>query len=545
MTTTPFYEQFGAQQAEVSAAIQSLLKENIIPRIFAHDHTVWNPEPTEITNRLGWLNSATAMRENVAQMEQFAKSLRDEGYNHAVLLGMGGSSLAPEVFSHIFGHDHDGLSLEIVDTTDADAIRTLAERLDPEHTCFVVSTKSGGTVETLSAFKLFYNWVIASGRTEEAGRAFIAITDPGSSLEKLAHAYNFHAIFQNDPNIGGRYSALSYFGLLPATLIGVDVPLFLERAEAMIGLNRLATALNPGLRLGAALGVLAQAGRDKVTFFVSPELANFGDWIEQLIAESTGKNGKGILPVVGEPAGPVAVYGEDRVFVYLQLGRDHSYDETMRQLAQANHPTITLHLQDRYDLGGQIFLWEMATAIAGHILDIHPFDQPNVESAKGQARKMVEAYQETGQLPEDKVSEPDAAALHSFIAQAQPGDYIALQAYVPPTPEMDAALETLRVSLRAQTQCATTVGYGPRFLHSTGQLHKGDRGNGLFIQFVNDATQDVPIPDQAGQPGSSMTFGVLKLAQALGDAAALRSENRRLIRFHLSGNLAEQVQNLV
>jgi len=544
MSTTPFYEQFGFHQTNVAAAINDLLKETIIPRIWSQDHTVWNPEPSEISNRLGWLGSATTMRDNVAQMNEFARSLRDEGYNHVVLLGMGGSSLAPEVLSHVFGYDHNGLSLEIVDTTDADAIRTLAERLDPAHTLFIVSTKSGGTVETLSAFKLFYNWVASSLDTNEAGSAFVAITDPGSSLEKLAHLYNFRAIFQNDPNIGGRYSVLSYFGLLPATLIGLDVSLLLERAEIKMGLTRLATAQNPALRLGAALGVLAKAGQDKLTLLVSPGLANFGDWIEQLVAESTGKNGQGILPVVGEPAGAVADYGQDRVFVYLQLAGDNSYTQLITDLAQANHPTLTLHLNDRYDLGGQFFLWEMATAVAGHILGIHPFDQPNVESAKVQARKMVEAYQATGQLPEDVVSEPDAAALQTFIAQAQPGDYFSVQAYVPPTPQMDNALEALRLSLRGRTQCATTVGYGPRFLHSTGQLHKGDRGNGLFIQFINDASQDVPIPDTAGQAGSSMTFGVLKLAQALGDAAALRAENRRLIRFHLTGDLAEQVRSL-
>jgi glucose-6-phosphate isomerase len=544
MTTTPFYEQFSQSQGDVAAAIKSLLKETIIPRIWSQDHTVWNPEPTEISNRLGWLSSATAMRDNVAQMNEFAHSLRNEGYKHVVLLGMGGSSLAPEVFSHIFSHDHDGLSLEIVDTTDADAIRILAERLNPTTTLFIVSTKSGGTVETLSAFKLFYNWVASSLNTTEAGSAFVAITDPGSSLEELAHLYNFRAVFQNDPNIGGRYSVLSYFGLLPATLIGVDVPLLLKRAETTMGLNRLATAQNPGLRLGAALGVLAKAGRDKLTLLVSPGLANFGDWVEQLVAESTGKNGTGILPVVGEPVGPVTVYDNDRVFVYLQLAGDNSYSQLMSDLAQANHPTLTLHLNDRYDLGEQFFLWEMATVVAGNILGIHPFDQPNVESAKVQARKMVQAYRETGQLPEDVINEPDAAALQTFIAQARPGDYFSVQAYVPPNPEMDAALETLRLSLRARTQCATTVGYGPRFLHSTGQLHKGDRGNGLFIQFVNEAKQDVPIPDTAGQPGSSMTFGVLKLAQALGDAAALRAENRRLIRFHLTGDLAEQVRSL-
>lgn len=544
MTTTPFYEQFGAYQAEVAAAIQSLLKNSIIPRIWGQDHTVWDPSPQEISNRLGWLSSAAAMRDNIAQMQEFAQNLIDEGYSHVVLLGMGGSSLAPELFSHVFGHNHHGLSLEIVDTTDADAIRTLAERLEPEHTGFIVSTKSGGTVETLSAFKLFYNWVTASRHTNEAGRAFIAITDPGSSLEELAHLYNFRAIFLNDPNIGGRYSVLSYFGLLPATLLGVDVNHLLDRTEETVAVNRLATAQNSGLRLGAALGTLAQAGRDKLTLFASPGLANLGDWIEQLVAESTGKNGKGIVPIVGEPAAAPNLYGQDRVFVYLQLAGDESHTHTMSTLAVAGHPTLTLRLSDRYDLGGHFFLWEMATAVAGHILGIHPFDQPNVESAKVQARKMVKTYQETGELPEDETLAPDAAALRTFLTDAQTGDYVSIQAYVPPTPEMDKALEALRVAIRGRTQCATTVGYGPRFLHSTGQLHKGDRGNGLFIQFVSDATQDVPIPDVAGQAGSSMTFGVLKLAQALGDAAALRAENRRIIRFHLSGNLAEQVRGL-
>lgn len=545
MTTTPFYEQFGNFQAEVAAAIQSLLKNSIIPRIWSLDHTVWSTSPNEISNRLGWLSSAAAMRDNITQMQEFAQSLMEDGYTHAVLLGMGGSSLAPELFSHVFGHNHHGLNLEIVDTTDADAIRVLAERLEPEHTCFIVSTKSGGTVETLSAFKLFYNWVTASRHTTEAGRAFMAITDPGSSLEKLAHEYNFRAIFLNDPNIGGRYSALSYFGLLPATLLGVDVTQLLDRTDATIAVNRLATAQNSGLRLGAALGTLANVGRDKLTLFVSPGLANLGDWIEQLVAESTGKNGKGIVPVVGEPAAAPSFYDKDRVFVYVQLAGDESFTHAMSTLAIAGHPTITLHLSDRYDLGGHFFLWEMATAIAGHILGIHPFDQPNVESAKVQARKMVQAYQESGELPEDQALAPDAAALRTFLTDTQPGDYVSIQAYIPPTPEMDRALEALRLAIRTRTKCATTVGYGPRFLHSTGQLHKGDRGNGLFIQFVSEATQDVPIPDVAGQAGSSMTFGVLKLAQALGDAAALRAENRRLIRFHLSGNLAEQVRSLV
>lgn len=544
MTTTPFYEQFGDHQAAVAAALQSLIKNNIIPRIWGQDHTVWHPDPTEISNRLGWLTSAAAMRDNIPQMKEFAQSLRADGYTHAVLLGMGGSSLAPELFSRVFSLDHDGLSLEILDTTDADTIRIMAERLDPARTCFIVSTKSGSTVETLSAFRLFYNWVAANQPDTEAGRAFMAITDPGSGLENLAHAYNFRAIFLNDPNIGGRYSVLSYFGLLPAALIGVDVSLLLDRAEAIIGANRLAAAHNPGLRLGAALAVLAQAGRDKLTLLVSPGLANLGDWVEQLVAESTGKNGQGILPVVGEMVGSPAAYGSDRAFVYLQLGSDNRYGEMLPALAQAGHPTITLHLNDRYDLGGHFFLWEMATAVAGHLLGIHPFDQPDVESAKLQARKLVQVYQETGQLPEAVMPPPDAAALQTFLAQAQPGDYVALHAYLPPSLEMDAALELLRLHIRTQTGCATTVGYGPRFLHSTGQLHKGDRGNGLFIQLVSAAAQDVPIPDVAGRSASSITFGVLKVAQALGDAAALQAANRRLIRFYLTGDLIEQIRHL-
>lgn len=538
------HEQLNTYRADVAAAIASLNRNNILPRIWNQDHTVWHPQPTEISNRLGWLSSASTMRSNITQMREFAENLRADGYNHIVLLGMGGSSLAPEVFSHIFGPDHDGFSLEIVDTTDADAIRVLAERLEPEHTFFIVSTKSGGTVETLSAFKLFYNWVTASRNTSEAGQAFAAITDPGSSLEKLSHDHNFRAVFLNDPDIGGRYSALSYFGLLPATLIGIDVAQLLDRTEVMISACRLATAENPGLRLGAMLGALANSGRDKVTFFVSPGLANFGDWIEQLVAESTGKNGKGILPVVGEPAGPVDVYGRDRFFVYLHLEADETYTQTINDLAAAEYPVLTIHLQDRYELGGQLFLWEMATVVAGHLLGIHPFDQPNVESAKVQARKMVQAYQATGELPEDEIQTPDAAALQSFLSQARSGDYVAVQAYVPPSPEMDEALTALRLSIRQQTQCATTVGYGPRFLHSTGQLHKGDRGNGLFIQFVNQTIQDVPIPDNAGKSSSTMSFGVLKLAQALGDAAALRAENRRLIRFSLSDNPVAEIRNL-
>jgi hypothetical protein len=299
------------------------------------------------------------------------------------------------------------------------------------------------------------------------------------------------------------------------------------------------------LHLGAILGTLAQAGRDKVTLIASEPIASFGDWVEQLIAESTGKNGEGILPVVGEPVLEPSGYGADRLFVYLRLSGDDSFDTAVIQLEQAGQPVVRFELRDRYDLGAQFFIWELATAVAGHIIGIQPFDQPNVESAKVLARKMTDTYQESGKLPQLDSAEPAAANLDNFIAQAKPGDYIAIHAYVPPTPKTDALLQELRTQLLKKTKCATTVGYGPRFLHSTGQLHKGDAGNGLFIQFTSKPETDVAIPDTAGEDASSITFGVLKIAQALGDAQALLDENRRLLRFDLGMNVNDKLQALL
>ncbi|MFQ5419412.1 MAG: glucose-6-phosphate isomerase, partial [Anaerolineae bacterium] len=448
--------------------------------------------------------------------------------------GMGGSSLAPELFAKTFGGD--GLDLRVLDSTDADAVRVHADRLHPAKTLFIVATKSGGTVETLSFFKVFYNWTAAALGPEKAGGHFVAITDPGSKLEKMAADFGFRDTFLNDPNIGGRYSALSFFGLVPAALVGVDVATLLTRAQAI--------ANEQTAWLGAALAELAKVGRDKLTLVASPAIASFGDWVEQLIAESTGKEGKGILPVVGEPLAAPEMYGDDRLFVSLKLAGDVTHDPEFEQLAAAGLPTITIELADVYDLGGQFFLWEMATAVAGHRLGIQPFDQPNVEAAKVQARKMTAAFMATGSLPEMETAVPTAETLHQFLAQAQPGDYIAIHAYVPPTPESDAALQTLRVALRDRYKLATTVGYGPRFLHSTGQLHKGDGGNGLFIQLTSDPVADLPILDEVGKPDASMSFGVLKLAQALGDESALRENGRRFIRFHLGQEVLKGLRQL-
>jgi transaldolase/glucose-6-phosphate isomerase len=559
-----------AYQGAVDAALNEIESQSIVKRIWQHDHTVWSQDPTEISNRLGWLDVAEVMQDlygddivravageetrawsTVGSIKGLVDAVRADGYTHVLLLGMGGSSLAPEVFSKTFGIAAGYLNLAVLDSTDPGAVLNADKAHDPAKTLYIVSTKSGGTVETFSFFKYFYNRTVEAVGADSAGTHFIAITDPGSTLETTAQQYNFRATFLNDSEIGGRYSVQSYFGLVPAALVGVDVPLLLDRLVTMATECKLPGKDNPGAWLGAVLGELAKDGRDKVTFITSPSIASFGDWVEQLIAESTGKNGKGILPVVGEPIDKPAAYGKDRLFVYLHLEGEDTYDAPVNAL-EVEHPVVRLNLKDLYDLGAQFFLWEFAVSVAGYRIDIQPFDQPNVESAKIIARKMVKAYAESGKLPAMKPaltadgitvyadvtgsSIPDI--MKAFVQQAKGGDYFALQAYVTPTAETDAALLDLRTALRAQTGLATTVGYGPRFLHSTGQLHKGDAGNGLFIQFTSDATEDVAIPDEAGKPKSAMTFGVLKLAQAMGDREALLENKRRVITFHLGKDAA-------
>ncbi|MBK5109465.1 MAG: hypothetical protein JJE12_15120, partial [Anaerolineales bacterium] len=442
------------------------------------------------------------------------------------------------------------------DTTDPDAIAEQAANLDLAKTLFIVSTKSGGTVETISFFKYFYNQLAAALDGGDPGSHFIAITDAGSQLDQIAAQYNFRRTFHNDPNIGGRYSALSYFGLVPAALIGVDLGKLLESAMVM---DRSKAAF-----LGAVMGELAQDGRDKLTLLVSPAVASFGSWVEQLIAESTGKDGHGILPVVGEPVNQASYYGDDRLFVYLKLKRDIYYDDLAADLEQSGYPVIHMQMDDEYDLGEQMFLWELATAVAGTRLEINPFDQPNVESAKVLARQMVSTYQERGELPTQKASQefdgisvyPDQAGkiegtasarqvIDRFLAEPKPGAYIALQAYIQPTPETDQLLQALRAQLRDETRLATSLGYGPRFLHSTGQLHKGDAGNGMFIQLTSDAVLHIPIPDQPGSDQSGISFGVLKQAQALGDRQALLDTDRRVLRLHLGQDPIRSLKSLI
>ena len=516
----------------VEAALEQAIGQEVVRRIWERDHTLWKPHPREITDRLGWLDIVEKMRERTALLSELAAELWNDGYRDVLLLGMGGSSLAPEVYRETFGTRDGFPDLAVLDSTDPLVVSSFAERLRPDSTLFIVATKSGKTVETLSFYRFFYEW--ARHSLPQVHRHFVAITDPLTALEKLAWEHKFR-LFCNDPHIGGRYSALSYFGLVPAAMIGVDLDELLGRATAMADLCR-AESDNPAVKLGIALGTLAAAGRDKLTFL--PGVGSLGNWIEQLIAESTGKEGKGILPVIGEPPGQPDVYGTDRAFVYLHRDLDGSGATTMAALRAAGHPVIEIRTRDEYDLGGQFFLWEMATAIAGYVLGVNPFDQPNVEATKKQTRKMLQEWQTTGKLPAAEMSPPDADALSDFLRQANDGDYIALQVYAPPTPETDIALTALRVRLRDRYRLATTVGYGPRFLHSTGQLHKGGPNSGLFVQLIADYDHPLTIP------GEELGFGVLKKAQALGDRRALLDAGRRVITFRLGREVALAVERL-
>ena len=498
----------------------------------------------------------------VPQIIKFTDDVREAGFNQAVLLGMGGSSLAPDLFARVFGTADGYLELHILDSTDPDAVRELTEAVDPAKTLFIVSTKSGTTAETLSFFKHFFNITSKSVGSSKAGDHFIAITDPKSSLVDLAEKHSFRKVFLNDPDIGGRYSALSYFGLVPAALAGVDISELLDRASTTAyncePENCPVKGDNSGAQLGAVMGTLALAGRDKLTLVTSLPIEPFGAWAEQLLAESTGKEGKGILPVDAETLGTPGIYGPDRLFVYLRLAGDSTYDDEVENLKDSGHPVIQINLDDLYDLGGEFFRWEMATAVVGHVLGINPFDQPNVESAKNQTRQMLAAFTKDGTLPAREPSlEEDGIAVYTelsagslaeavtgFLDQAASGDYVALQAYIKPSEDTWAELQELRLKIRNISGIATTAGYGPRFLHSTGQLHKGDGGRGLFIQITSQGASDLPIPDEAGSEDSSISFGVLKTAQAMGDGQALADSGRRVIRFELGGDVAGGIRKL-
>jgi glucose-6-phosphate isomerase len=536
--------ELGTYQADVDAAIAEMMRLDIVARIWDRDTRVWKEDPTEIANRLDWLTIASQIRVNIGHMQRETANMREAGYTDALLLGMGGSSLAPELFGEVFGIEGRGLRLHVLDSTDPGSVLRYDRMLNPARTLFIVSSKSGSTTEMLSFFKHFYNRTLDKVGRKKTGEHFVAITDKGSKLAQIAEQLEFRATFLNNPNIGGRYSGLSFFGLFPAALVGVDLERLLDRADGMAALLKDRTAGNPGLWLGTVMGVLASHSRDKLTFFTSEKLIPFGDWAEQLIAESTGKEGKGILPVVREEAGSPEAYGMDRLFVHLRLADDEGENAAVQRLMAADQPVIEIVIDDIYDLGGQFLLWEFATAVAGRVLGINPFDQPNVEAAKKLARSMTDAYLQSGRLPEDTPAAFSAGVLREFLAQAQAGDYVTLQAFIEPAEHTTAALADLRLALRDHLGLATTMGYGPRYLHSTGQLHKGDGGHGMFLMFTAHSPQDVPIPDEAGFDASSMSFGVLRTAQALGDKAALQEQGRRVIRFDLGDDVVSALTSL-
>jgi len=513
----------------IAKRVETAVSENVARGVWRKDETLWGGPGPEIGNRLGWLTISEPMLESAGDLEAFAAEVKSEGYTDAALLGMGGSSLGPEVIRRSFG-DAGGLTLHVLDSTDPGAVLELENALDLEKTIFVVSSKSGGTVETLSHMKHFYE------RTGGRGDQFVAVTDPGSGLVDEAERRGFRRVFENDPNIGGRYSVLSYFGLVPAALAGVDVRALLESSqEAEENCNSYdSPQSNSGLWMGIAMGELALQGRDKLTLVISEPISSLGLWVEQLVAESTGKQGKGILPVADEPLGDPESYGEDRVFAYLRNPDepDEELDAKVDALARAGQPVVKLAARGPEDLGRIFFFAEFATAVAGWVLGINAFDQPNVQEAKDKTKAVLEASEPP------QVSDAGDEELRALLGQAAPPHYVAIMGYVKPSAEFDSAVNELRAVIRDATMATTTFGYGPRFLHSTGQLHKGGPPNGLFLQLIGDGEEDVEIPD------AEFTFGELKSAQATGDLQTLRDHGLPAERVRLEGNPAKALAEL-
>jgi glucose-6-phosphate isomerase len=550
----------GKHSGVINTALVHLSEKKIVERIWDKDHTVWRKDPNEISNRLGWLDCLEVTRKSFDEINSFVEELRNEGFTAALLMGMGGSSLAPEVFRLTFGVEKGYLDLHVLDSTHPEAVLEYEKKLDPAKTLYIVSTKSGGTVETMSFMKYFFTRLVKQLGKEKAAEHFIAITDPGSGLEDIAKKLNFRKIFLNDPDIGGRFSALSLFGIVPAALIGVDIKRLFEETQKMVDECKLPEITkNAGANLGVIIGTLANSGIDKLTFIISPLLKYIGGWLEQLIAESTGKDGRRILPVDLEPTLPAREYAADRVFAYIKLAEETFYEPNINEIRNAGFPLIEIELNNVYELGAEFFRWEFATAVAGCVLDVQPFDQPNVESAKIAARAMMKEYNEKGKLPEltpaldsegikiygyvkaDSLSE----ALISFLSECEKGkSYIAIQVYLKPDNKVWQSLQFLRLNILEKYKVATTLGYGPRFLHSTGQLHKGDGGNGIFIQLISDCSNDEEIPDNVGEEKSSVSFGTLIKAQALGDRQALLDNKRKVLTIDLGNAVYDSISKL-
>ena len=528
-------------------------------RLQARDASLWATEPAiqeKIRQRLGWVNLHESMLDSLDELRSFGDWVRELGFRHAVLLGMGGSSLAPEVFQRTFGAAPGFPELHVLDTTDPLAIVRVENKVDVHSTLFIVSSKSGTTVETTSLERYFAERTLDATGDTGALDNFVAVTDPDTPLHNRARDSGFHRVFVNPPDIGGRFSALSFFGLVPAAAIGVDIEKLLAAAAAVDGADAAA--------LGERLAALAQEGRDKLTFLSAPGLESFGAWAEQLIAESTGKGGHGIVPIDGEPPGDAQSYGNDRVFISMQMEeRDEETAAAAGQIEAAGHPVIRIEVPGPYGIGAEFLRWEIATASAGAALGLNPFDEPNVAESKDNTSRVIEQYEAAGVLPNPApVIEEDGltlAADDSTLARlenapertigalvaehflrAPEGSYLAIMAYIPQTEDHERLLTRLRTALRDATHRATTVGYGPRFLHSTGQLHKGGPATGVFLQLVMNDEIDLDVPGE-----QSFTFSVLKRAQALGDLAALLGRKRPVLRVSLGDETAANLRLLV
>ena len=549
---------------DVEKALDDWDRNDKVRRLWQQDASIWTD--SDENKWLGWLNIAGEQQQTIRRFTNFAAEVRDAGFAHLLLLGMGGSSLCPEVISKSFGKIEGFPELHVLDSTDPAQVKSFEHKIDLANTLFIVSSKSGTTLEPNIFKQYFFARTKDAVGEDQAGSRFVAITDPGSKLRQEAERDRFRKIFLGVPTIGGRYSALSDFGLVPAAAAGIDVAKFLDRTNAMVNAcgADVSPKNNPGVILGAVLGTAHKQGRDKLTVITSPEIHDLGAWMEQLIAESTGKNGHGVIPVDRETPGRLEVYGDDRVFVYLrsETAADAVQDTAIAELETAGHPVISISITDVYNLGQEFFRWEIATAVAGSIIGINPFDQPDVEASKLATRKLTEEYEQTGSLPAEApffesegvklfANEKNAAALQdaatkrsldgylkAHLDRLKERDYFALLAYVEMNDDHEQSLQRARTVVRDQKRVATCLGFGPRFLHSTGQAYKGGPNSGVFLQVTCDDAKDLPVPDQ------KYTFGIVKAAQARGDFEVLNERGRRALRVHLGADVAAGLAKL-
>jgi transaldolase/glucose-6-phosphate isomerase len=551
----------GPVASAVAASLEDWKKNNKVARLWQKDASLWSG--ADESNWLGWLTITEEQLARIDVLKQIANDVKKARFKHALLLGMGGSSLCPEVLRMTFGKFKGYPELHVLDSTDPAQIKSVEGKLDLKSTICIVSSKSGSTLEPNIYKQYFFERVKAKVGEKEVGSRFIAITDPGSKMQQVAEGDKFRKIFMGVPSIGGRYSALSNFGMVPAAVMGLDVAKFLKNTEEMVkacGASSPADT-NPGVILGTILGVAANHGRDKLTIITSPRIFDLGAWLEQLIAESTGKIGKGIIPVDRERLAKPAAYGNDRVFAYLRLASkpNKAQDATVAALEKAGHPVVHITLPNIYNLGQEFFRWEIATAVAGSIIGINAFNQPDVEASKIETRKLTSEYEMTGKLPPEapffedsgiklfadeknaaalKAGATLAAVLKAHLSRIGVGDYFAVLGYIPMNSANEEALQGIRHAVRNKKKVATVLGFGPRFLHSTGQAYKGGPNSGVFLQITCDDAKDLPVP------GQKFTFGVVKAAQARGDFAVLAERGRRALRVHLGKNVKTDLAKL-